>query len=78
VPLYGPSLSARHELFRQLDVRLDKEWIWDTVKLDVYIDIWNITNTANEEFRIYDYRYRTYAILPSYPILPLIGVRVEY
>jgi hypothetical protein len=78
VPLYGASLSARHELFRQLDVRLDKEWIWDTVKLDVYIDIWNITNTANEEFRIYDYRYRTYAILPSYPILPLLGVRVEY
>jgi TonB family protein len=78
VPLYGPSLSARHEIFRQLDIRLDKEWIWDTVKLDVYIDIWNVTNTANEEFRIYDYRYRSSAILPSYPILPLLGVRVEY
>ncbi len=78
VPLYGPSLSARHELFRQLDVRLDKEWIWDTIRLDVYIDVWNATNVSNEEFRIYDYRYRTYAILPSYPILPLLGVRIEY
>jgi TonB family protein len=77
-PIFGPNLSARHELFRQLDIRIDKEWIWDTVSVDVYIDIWNITNTSNEELRLYDYRYRTTAILPGYPILPLFGVRVEY
>jgi len=77
-PIYGPNFSARHDLFRQLDVRLDKEWIWDLVKLDLYLDVWNITSASNEEFRIYDYRYRTYAKLSSYPILPLLGVRVEY
>jgi TonB family protein len=78
VPIYGPNLSARHDLFRQLDIRLDKEWVSDNITVDVYIDVWNITNAQNEEFRIYDYRYRTTAILPSYPILPLFGVRVEY
>ena len=52
VPIYGANLSARHDLFRQLDLRIDKEWVWDTVRLDVYIEVWIVTNAENEEFRI--------------------------
>ncbi len=78
IPIYGVANSARLPLFRQLDVRVDKEFPFDTWKLDVYLDCWNVTDAQNEEGLIYDYRYRTYTILPSYPILPMFGVRGDY
>ena len=78
MPIYGALDSQRLGLYKQLDVRLDKEFAFDRFKLDLYLDVWNVTNATNEEFRVYDYRSRTYASLPGYPILPLLGFRGEY
>ncbi|MHB1846464.1 MAG: TonB family protein [Deltaproteobacteria bacterium] len=78
IPIYGPANGARLPTFRQLDVRLDKEFTFEAWKLDVYLDCWNATNAQNEEGIIYDYRYRTSTIIPSYPILPMLGLRGEY
>jgi TonB family protein len=78
IPIYGPTDSARLPLFKQLDVRIDKEFTFDTWKLDLYLDCWNVTDAQNEEGIIYDYRYRSYVVIPSYPILPMLGVRGEY
>jgi TonB family protein len=77
VPLYGPD-QARLTNFWQLDVRLDKEFYFDTLKLTLYLDIENVTFHANEELRLADYRYRYYAIVPGLPFLPILGVRVDY
>ena len=55
-----------------------KEFAFETWKLDVYLDCWNATDAQNEEGTIYDYRYRTFTVIPSYPILPMLGVRGEY
>ncbi len=78
IPIYGPVDGQRLPLFRQLDVRIDKEFAFETWKLDVYLDCWNATDAQNEEGTIYDYRYRTFTVIPSYPILPMLGVRGEY
>jgi TonB family protein len=78
IPIYGSYDSTRLPLFKQLDVRVDKEFTFDTWKLDLYLDIWNVTNSTNEEGVVYDYRYRQFVVIPSYPILPMLGVRGEY
>jgi len=77
-PIYGTTDSARLDSYLQLDVRIDKEFTFERWKLDLYLDCWNVTDNANEEFLVYDYRYRGYAKLPGYPILPLLGIRGEY
>ncbi|MHB8418349.1 MAG: TonB family protein [Myxococcales bacterium] len=78
IPIYGPYQSSRLPLFKQLDLRIDKEFTFDTWRLGLYVDVWNVTDAQNEEGTIYDYRYRTFVIIPSYPILPMIGIRGEY
>ncbi len=77
-PIYGATDSQRIGDYRQLDVRIDKEWAFERWKLDLYLDVWNALNFSNEEFRVYDYRSRAYAVLQGYPILPLLGIRGEY
>jgi hypothetical protein len=77
-PISGVTDSARIDSYLQLDVRLDKEFNFERWKLDLYLDCWNVTNNSNEEFAVYDYRDRTFAKLPGYPILPLLGIRGEY
>ena len=78
IPIYGAYDSTRLPLFKQLDVRIDKDFSFDTWRLGLYLDIWNVTDAQNEEGTIYDYRYRTFVIIPGYPILPMLGVKGEY
>ena len=77
VPIYGPDQS-RLTNFWQLDARLDKEFLFDELKLTLYLDIENVTFHANEELRLPDYRYRYYVIVPGLPFLPILGIRVDY
>jgi hypothetical protein len=77
VPIYGPNQSRLNN-FWQLDVRLDKEFLLDELKLTLYLDVENVTYHINEELRVPDYRYRYYAIIPGLPILPILGVRADY
>ncbi len=76
--LSGTIDSARLPSYLQLDLRLDKEFTFERWKLDLYLDCWNVTNNSNTELLVYDYRDRTTAKLPGYPILPLLGIRGEY
>jgi len=46
--------------------------------LRLHLEIENVTYHQNEELRVPDYRYRTYAIIPGLPFLPILGVRFDY
>ena len=48
-PTYGPANSDRLPFFSQLDVRVDKRWIYQGWMLDLYLDIQNVTNRTNTE-----------------------------
>jgi TonB family protein len=77
-PIYGVYNSARLPPFHQLDIRVDKEWLFSQWSLDVYLDIQNVYNAANVEFQFPDYRYRTYQTIQGIPILPTFGVRARF
>jgi len=75
VPLYGEPKSARLATFHQLDARLDKVWTFDTWKLDLYLDVQNVTNHGNQEGWTYSYNYAQRTPMTGLPILPILGIR---
>jgi len=74
-PLKGADRSVRVPTFYQLDVRAEKDWLYDTWSLGLYLDVINVLNTQNVEAIEYDYRFRQSAPITSFPILPTLGLR---
>jgi hypothetical protein len=70
----GAIRSERLEPFFQLDVRVEKKWTFDKWILTTYLDVQNVTNHANSEFFIWDYRFRDGWKVPGIPILPSLGI----
>jgi hypothetical protein len=73
-PVMGPERSQRVPTFSQLDVRAERDWLFDTYSLGVYLDIINVLDHANAEAVQYDYRYRKSSPITSFPFLPTVGV----
>jgi TonB family protein len=76
-PLEGRLYSKRLPDFFQLDIRLDKRFIFDKWMLSFYLDIQNVTFRKNPEMASYNYDY-TERVYVSIPFLPIIGVRAEF
>ncbi len=77
-PTFGPPNSARNQPFHQLDLRVDKRWIYQSWILSVYLDIQNVYNRANPEGLNYNFDYRKSKVQQGLPILPILGVRGEF
>jgi len=77
-PTMGRTYSDRNALFMQLDLRIDKKWIYDRFTLNAYLDIQNITNHANVEGLQYNYNYRETSSTTGIPIYPILGLRGEF
>jgi TonB family protein len=73
-----PPDGSRLPLFHSLDVRVDKTWAFRWGKLSAYLDVLNIYNQGNVDGLTYDYNYTHMAYANDLPIIPSIGLRVEY
>lgn len=74
----GARLGGRVEDFFALDVRIDKEWRFDTWRLIAYLELNNVTNRANVEQVGYNYDYSERQDVESLPIIPSLGLRVAF
>lgn len=74
----GAFFSERMRTFHQLDLRIDKTWLFDVWKLGVFLDVQNVYWADNVEFTTWDYRYREKVEIPGIPILPIIGVKGSF
>jgi hypothetical protein len=75
---FGATRSIRQPDFHQLDVRIDKNFVFKSWTLDVYIDVQNVYNQKNIEATFYDYRFRKAFDVPGIPILPILGLRASF
>jgi hypothetical protein len=75
IPIFGPVNSQRLPNFHQLDVRVDKNFIFDQWSLDVYLDLTNAYNRPAKEGVLYNYNYSQSAFLEGLPILPILGAK---
>jgi len=46
-PKWGPTNGSRLPLFYQLDVRIDREFLFNRWKMNIYLDMLNVLNTRN-------------------------------
>jgi len=74
-PIKGDLRSVRLPLFHQLDLRIEKTWIFDLWRLSLYLDIQNLYNAKNAEATLWDYRYRQSGPLQGLPLLPTLGIK---
>jgi hypothetical protein len=78
IPLRGPLYSERNGDFFQMDLRIDRQWIYDTWILSAYLDVQNLTNAKNQEGLTYSYDYSQKQIISGIPVLPTLGVKGEF
>ena len=74
----GTPFSEELPLFHQLDLRIEKTWLFQLWKLSLYLDIQNLYNQENREATLWDYRYNESGALPGIPILPTLGIKGSF
>ena len=77
-PTYGGVNSARNGAFHQLDLRVDKRWIYQRWIFNAYLDIQNVYNRANPEGVQYNFNYRLSKPQQGLPLLTILGLRAEF
>jgi TonB family protein len=78
VPIPSLPWSRRLPDFVQLDVRVDKRFVFENWSLVAYLDVQNVTNQQNPEALFYNFNYSESAFVYSIPILPTLGLRGEW
>lgn len=80
--VYAPAKAlvntARLAAFNQLDLRIDKTFLFERWQLKVYLDLTNVYNNANQEQIQYSFDYTRAAPVTGLPIIPSFGVRGEF
>ncbi|WP_223641973.1 TonB-dependent receptor domain-containing protein [Corallococcus sp. EGB] len=75
IPYYGLVNSQRLPSFNQLDIRVDKNFIFNTWNLDLYLDLTNAYNNRSVEGVAYNYNYSQREFFKGLPILPVLGLK---
>jgi TonB family protein len=78
VPITGKVNSARVGPFHQLDLRIDKRWVYDGWMLNAYVDMQNAYNRNNPEGYGFSYDFTEKEVAGGLPILPIFGLRAEF
>lgn len=78
IPVRGAIYSSRLNDFMQLDLRIDRKFIFNQWLLFAYLDIQNLTNHKNEQQMNYSYDYSQKQATVGLPILPTFGFRGEF
>ncbi len=72
-----PLNTGEHRLdpFHQLDIRVDRNWIFNTWILTAYLEIQNAYNRQNPEFPFYNHDYTQQEEISGLPVIPSFGLR---
>jgi hypothetical protein len=74
----GESQRERLPYFHQLDIRVDRKWVFEQFSMTTYVDLLNVYNNQNVEGVQADYRSREVQAIPSLPFVPVLGLSGEF
>ncbi|NJK89411.1 MAG: TonB-dependent receptor [Myxococcales bacterium] len=77
-PITARVNSERLPTFHQIDLRVDKTWVYRTWQLSFYLSLTNAYNQSNVEAISYNYDFTQQGETTGLPILPILGVRAEF
>jgi hypothetical protein len=70
--------NTRLPAFHQLDIRVDRKFVFETFSLTGYLDLLNAYYAKNSEGFQSDFRSRELQPIPSLPLLPVLGLSGEF
>jgi TonB family protein len=77
--LSGAQYSKRLPPFHELDVRVDKTWVFKKFTLGAYLEIINLYNRVNPDFIAYNFDFtQSRPQTGSFPFIPSLGLRGEF
>ena len=74
----GEPNSRRNPAFNQLDLRIDKRWVYDTWMFGIFLDVQNVYNAANQEAIQYNFDFSESQPVSGLPILPSLGINAKW
>lgn len=77
-PNYGPLGSERLPDYHRLDLRIAREYLFDTWKMSTYLDIINAYARENVSGYIYNADFTSRKPAKELPFLPAVGVKAEF
>ncbi len=78
-PVFGAHNSIRIPAFYEFDARVSKRFsIGNDAKLEVYLDVQNVTDHPNPEEIIYNYNFSRKSYITGLPILPVLGGKLTW
>ncbi|MDF1564469.1 MAG: TonB-dependent receptor [Deltaproteobacteria bacterium] len=78
LPIPGQTASGgRMPAFFSLDLRVDRRFTFEKWRLDLYLDVTNVTNYPNVEGYRFNFDYTDFRRLPGLPIFPSLGIKGE-
>jgi TonB family protein len=77
-PVFGAHNSIRLPAFYQVDARIERAWTLRRAKLNLFLDVQNITNRKNDEEIIYNAQYTVRGYITGLPTLAVLGARLEF
>ncbi len=77
----GEKNSARYPDYHKLDIRIDKQFVFDAWSFSIYLDLWNVYNRDN--IISYSFKADENGVLSSTPrydmgIAPIIGITAKF
>ncbi|HEX7499713.1 MAG TPA: TonB-dependent receptor, partial [Polyangia bacterium] len=77
--IYNPNkYTDRVPAFHQLDIRVDKRWIYNTWMLTAYLDLQNVYNRSNPEQPEYNFNFQRRQYSQGLPLYPILGLKGEF
>jgi hypothetical protein len=76
-PIFGAHNGIRVPGFLQLDLRIERAFAFRRTKLNVFLDVQNVTNRSNAEEIAYSYDYSARKYITGLPTLAVLGARLE-
>ena len=77
-PVFGEHNSIRIPAFYQLDARIERSFVYRRVKINVFLDVQNVTDRQNPEEIIYSADFSRRAYITGFPTLAVVGARLEF
>jgi TonB family protein len=77
-PVFGAHNDVRIPAFYQVDARLERSWVLRRNKLNIFLDVQNVTNRKNPEEIIYNRQLTQRFYITGLPALAVLGARLEF
>jgi TonB family protein len=77
-PIFGAHNSIRIPAFYQLDARVERSWVLRRAKLNLFLDVQNVTDRQNPEEIIYNRQFTQRFYITGLPTLAVLGARLEF